>query len=115
MRVVPLVATVFSAGAAAGMLLLHCSDPPRPQTVIACQSLVWISWVTEQRALAPSSPILTSTARQLVRDMRRCNGLDTIFIDDPNYAGPHELDAHGADPFGIGAEPPPDGGIFRSR
>lgn len=102
------IAAIFSAGAVVGMLLLHCSDPPRPNTALACQGLVWASWAAEQNRHPPSSPVLVSSARQLVRDIRRCAGIDTFFIDD-NAA---------SDPFGVGGEPLPpstDGGIYRSR
>lgn len=101
-----LVAAIFSAGAVVGMLLLHCSDPPRPNTAFDCQALVWGAWVLEQNSHPKSAPILISTARQLVRDMRRCSGLDTFFIDDLSSS----------DPFGVGGEPHPplDGGIYRS-
>lgn len=101
------VATVFAAGSVAGMLILHCADPPRPHTTLACQSLVWGAWAAEQNALPRSAPILVSSARQLVSDIRRCAGLSTTFVDDTSH-----------DPFGIerfNHSPPPDGGIYRSR
>lgn len=99
-----LVATVFSAGAATGMVLLHCADPPEPNTAASCQAIVWGSWIAEQRQIGPRAPVLVSSARQLVRDIRRCNGFDTVFIDDH----------HASDPFGIGAAVPSDAGIYRS-
>lgn len=99
-----LVAVLFSAGAAAGIVLTHCSDPPPPNTAAACQGLVWSSWIAEQQAVGLRAPVLVSSARQLVSDIRRCNGLPTTFVDD----------AANADPFGIGGEPPSDAGIYRS-
>jgi hypothetical protein len=102
-----LVAAIFSAGAVVGMLLLHCADPPHPNTAYHCQALVWGAWVLEQNTREPLAPIPLSIARQLVRDMRRCSGLETFFVNDMLPA----------DPFGIGGEPSPplDGGIYRSR
>lgn len=100
-----IVSAIFSGGAAVGIVLTHCSDPPPPNTAAACQGLVWSSWIAEQQTMGLRAPVLTSSARQLVRDIRRCNGLDTTFIDD----------ALGTDPFGIGGDAPPDGGIYRSH
>lgn len=100
-----LVAALFSAGTLVGIVLTHCSDPPPPNTAAACQGLVWSSWIAEQQAVGLRAPVLVSSARQLVSDIRRCNGLSTTFIDDPVVT----------DPFSIGGDSPSDAGIYRSR
>lgn len=100
-----LVSAIFAGGALTGVVLTHCADPPPPNTASACQSIVWGSWVAEQRVIGPRAPVLVSSARELVRDIRRCNGWGTQFIDDHSDH----------DPFGIGGASPSDAGIYRSH
>lgn len=85
------VAGIFALGSVCGMLLWQCTPSGQPKTARECQALVLAPWLTRD-GLAKRSQVLAGdplshdathdATRQLVVDLRRCSGLDTVFLDD---------------------------------
>ena len=100
------VAGLFAAGAAVGMLLTTCAQPPPALSPSDCEQSIIEPFLHRK-----PGDVTLGELRQLIEDLQGCSRKDTLFTDDSDLFG---IGASGNTPPSSGDEHPSDGGIVRS-